>query len=980
MDVIKNFFTSRLTQAPTPAPTAAPNAAASAPAPAPASNDNAFMQALNAFGRLGGAPASARAVPSRRIQAVPGPKLGVKDRMTAALSKASHISGSLLQPIVSMSPTRKGQTRIHFGDRKFYSGTVAINVNGETKRIQVVAEPGFGVGDGKTPNRAFYPLDRNLQPDTSTELYRRTNGEWGVAKQQGTGDPSGKWLPADAFDKIAKDGFKTGYHRVGDREFCVASTMQNARFYNQSKPVMFEYVRGATPAEDRYHAVSADLTRGDAVKLPADMASADPFIGQISSHIGTTWATGEAPEDSGTRPARTAAISAFRAGASVDDAIRLGLDLTYGAKTRLGDATDMSYTAAGACAGILLRRGSAPDVAGQAAQSVVRMAEAIHSAGAYSAATDLTTLPAAGPERQYRILMHSYLNAASGFGNMKDQLVRMDRSDHGADLTALTTAARQLFVEKGYKKEELAGIATQAAKGTPLSKAAVRAEEAFRGAEQALASAADTVGLLEGKQKTAAPRGNRATASPLPPGRGGAQTGRLNTQPGIGKTLPDALAALDAAQMRYAAASSTLMAARKDLNDQNDRIAMAVGVLVDAHAAAPDHQNIALVAARAASETLRGCGDERRAKLAATTAHLALLGGASESDAMTAAHLFARRLEAPDIDLDKADDLRAMQVAYAQVACSAGVAPADHAQVRSSALAAAAAVATLGHEIASHDKVAELMSYIPKAVPETTANDPTPAPVFQFAEPTQNAPKPPNLSAIPAHYEPVTTEHDWTKAPLVPEWGHAKIRQVQNLGFDKAGPSTTTYLVEMKGPQGMTWSEFAWSSNSNQLYGEIPVKPLNAKDGDAASHGKVLVAYNGATARWESFEERTRDLQATVLETMKEIEQLVQSRDDRLSFTRLPYRGKESGFMQNVIARFETQMQEDIRLFVQGRTPQPAFKKQMAALFIDLAKQLEGDRSRKKAIIRHQIDSTLRVFTAAAGASLGGARVAAAFG
>ncbi|MFM0069294.1 hypothetical protein [Paraburkholderia aspalathi] len=290
---------------------------------------------------------------------------------------------------------------------------------------------------------------------------------------------------------------------------------------------------------------------------------------------------------------------------------------------------------------------------------------------------------------------------------------------------------------------------------------------------------------------------------------------------------------------------------------------------------------------------------------------------------MTAAHLFAKRYDAPDIASYGEDDLRAMQVAYAQVACSSGAAPADDAQLRSSALAATAAVYTLGQPKANHGTVAQLMGNAPEAAPPAAPGDVRTAPLFQFFAPTPNAQKPPILSAIPEHYEPVATEHDWSKAPPVPDWGHAKGRET-------------------------------------------------------AGHCKVLVAYNGVTARWESFEERTRDLQEKTLATMKEVEQLVQSRDDRLSFARLPYRGKDSGFMQNMIEPFETKMHEEIRLFVQGRHSQPAFKSNMATLFIDLSKQLEGDCARKKAIFRHRIASTLRVFSSIAGASLGSARVAAA--
>jgi hypothetical protein len=73
-------------------------------------------------------------------------------------------------------------------------------------------------------------------------------------------------------------------------------------------------------------------------------------------------------------------------------------------------------------------------------------------------------------------------------------------------------------------------------------------------------------------------------------------------------------------------------------------------------------------------------------------------------------------------------------------------------------------------------------------------------------------------------------------------------------------------------------------------------------------------------------------------------------------------------------------MEEEIRLFVQGRHSQPAFKENLAKMFIDLVEKIEGDRSRKKAILRHQIDAMIRIVIAVViGGGVGGARVAAAF-
>ncbi|MFM0069295.1 hypothetical protein [Paraburkholderia aspalathi] len=134
---------------------------------------------------------------------------------------------------------------------------------------------------------------------------------------------------------------------------------------------MSEYVRGATPDEDRYHTVNADLSRGDAVKLPKDMPAADPFIGQITSRLGAiAWSD----KACGGKPALAAAVSTFHAGASVHDAIELGLNLTFAAKAKPGDAMRAAYASAGARAGILQRAGTAPAVAIRTAEDVIRMA------------------------------------------------------------------------------------------------------------------------------------------------------------------------------------------------------------------------------------------------------------------------------------------------------------------------------------------------------------------------------------------------------------------------------------------------------------------------------------------------------------------------------------------------------------------------------------------------------------------------------
>jgi hypothetical protein len=939
----------------------------------------------------------APAVPVRRLAELPGPNMSAMNKVSAALSKATNINGSLLQPIVSVSSTRNGRTKIRFGDRKFFSGTVTIERDGQPpKRVQVVAERGFQGDDMTKSGQAFYPLDKNLILDMSTKLYKRPNGEWGIAERKGTDDPSENWLPDNAFDKIAKDGFKSGFHRIGNREFCVAPTMQNSKFSKQSKPVMIECIRGATPGEDRYCAVNADLSEGGTLKLPADMTPADPFVGQISSRIGAlSWTN-----DDGSKLAKAAAVSAFRGGASVDDAIALGLGLTFGAKAKLDDDDGLSaYAAAGVSAGILRRAGVTQDVAKQTAESVVRMAEAMRAsaAGGPAAATiDPTTLPA-GPERQYGVLKQSYQDAAAGLDNTKRQLRDIDRGTMGADLTGLTAAARQLFIEKRYQPAELPGIAKAAAAKSvaPLRKAAEEAETRVTTTGNELMAAEAAIADLEAKLENAKTRqsdanpasGARIGTSLFWPSRSDeSAASRPNANVvALERNLTLAKAKLGDAERDHQAALHARAVAVRDFgdagHDRDARIDVTLKALRALNTAAPNNQNIALVAARAASETFRRPGDEQRAEYTAATAHLAMLAGASENDAMAAAHLIAGKFDTAAAASYNADDLRAMQVAYAQVASSSGAAPADDARLRSQVLAATAAIHTLGHPNANNLTAARLMgSLVSDAKPVPDQQGAPPAPLFQFGESSPaKAGTLPKLSAIPEHYEPVTSELDWDKAPLVPEWGHAKIRQVENLGFNNGSGPTTTYLVEMKGPKGMTWSDFAWSPNANQLYGEISVKPRNTPDGQNAGHGKVLVAFNGVTGEWESFEQRARDLKAKTTATLKEIEQLVESRDDRLGFTRLPYHGKESGYVQNVLDHFKIQAEEEIRLFVQGRHSQPAFKTKMASLFIDLSTKLEGDRSRKKAIIRHQIDSLTRLVSIAVGAGLGGARVAAAF-
>ncbi|HEY9348678.1 MAG TPA: hypothetical protein VIQ53_25335, partial [Inquilinus sp.] len=239
----------------------------------------------------------------------------------------------------------------------------------------------------------------------------------------------------------------------------------------------------------------------------------------------------------------------------------------------------------------------------------------------------------------------------------------------------------------------------------------------------------------------------------------------------------------------------------------------------------------------------------------------------------------------------------------------------------------------------------------------------------------------PVLPAIPKHYEPVETRFDPAKAVAVDEWKHAKIRQVTDLGLvGDAGPSTTTYIIEVTGPKGPYWADFDWSPNANQLYGEIPIKPSGGAADGLAAEAKTVIAYSGVTSDWGSFEQRSKDLKARTDAAVAEVARLLTSRDHDGSMTQLRYHGEQSGHLANLLPHVKTRMEEEIRLFVQGRHSQPAFKENLAKMFVDLVEKIEADRSRKKAITRHQIDTMIRVVIAIViGGGVGGARVAAGF-
>jgi len=115
----------------------------------------------------------------------------------------------------------------------------------------------------------------------------------------------------------------------------------------------------------------------------------------------------------------------------------------------------------------------------------------------------------------------------------------------------------------------------------------------------------------------------------------------------------------------------------------------------------------------------------------------------------------------------------------------------------------------------------------------------------------------PRVTAFPDHYEPVASTLEWKTAPLVKDLGHARIRQIEKLGLcGVSGHSSTSYIVEVKGPKGRYWTDFAWSSNPGQLYGDVLIQLCNARRREGAVIASAVVAFNGASGEWESFEQR----------------------------------------------------------------------------------------------------------------------------
>lgn len=905
----------------------------------------------------------------RKISGLPGQ---IADRIGVSPLKRSirdYVDFDMLRPRVKSDDAKHGETTIAVGKRNFVIRTMMLQSDdGRTDRVRVIAERAPETGKSGEMN-GFHPLRADLARDTTVEFFKALNGEWGVFGKLPE-NASANWLHADAFDALNRGASSSGIVQIGTREFCQARILTVPDIVGLSGPLVIERVGGATPAEDRRCLLNADMSAGDTIGLAGSLSATDSFETAIVAQLEQRWRG-----SSGFEPVTAAAIHAFRAGMPAQDAIALAEQLALSARTELGANGPADYAAAGASAGLIRRAGYDQAAASSTAQAVVRMAESMRAPG-----QDHATV------RQFDAIDHAYHEAAGNLAGLRDSVRTMDRSALGPDLTAINTAARELFIEK-RPAGQIAAAAYAAAQRAvrSLRTNASRTEKSLRETESALAFAqADVAALLA--EHPAAQHASRSTWWPFSlSGQRASAISEDAENPRLvayktrldatRKKLRNVQRAYDDARENHLAATHQVSLVVDD-DQRRLRCDVVVQALSDARNAAPDRQGAAMVAARAACETFGADGDQAMARHAAATAHLAALAGATEHDSLVAAHLFASRWGAGDRE---PATVRAQQIAYAQVA-RAGI-PDDDARPAWT-LAASAAAAFLNEHGADVKTAARLMGDAvtqvkPLAPRESLRNE-----ALYRVIGSPSAPRSPSgqLPTFPAHYEAIESPHNPHTAALVDEWKHAKIRQVLNPGFhSESGLSTTTYIIELTGENGQYWTNFEWSPNANQLYGEVAIKPHGASVDDKAAHAKAVVAYNGVSGKWQSFEQRSNDMTVATIEALKKIEEIVTSRDDRLTLTRLPYSGKDSGHMQNLIEEYKLKAELQIRLFVQGRNSQPKFVDQMTSLYIELAGKLEGDRSRKKAIIRHQIDSFVRIASVLVGTSLGAARVAGTF-
>ncbi|PRD96936.1 hypothetical protein C6P77_23665 [Burkholderia ambifaria] len=881
---------------------------------------------------------------------------------------------TMLRPRVKNGATADDATTISVGSRNFTIRTMVLQAaDGTPTRIEVVAER---VADNSRSGRlsGFHPVTTDLAHDTTVELFEAPGGEW-RAFGNTPNARAAHWLGREAFATLHHESFASGIVQIGRREFTEARLLTVPSVEGLSKPLAIERVLGSDQTDDRYRLLNADLSSAETLERAGPT---DPFEAAIVAQLARRWRG-----STGFEPVVSAAIHAFRAGMPARKAIMAAERLIAAAAAELGEAGPAAYAAAGASAGRLHRCGCDEEAASRVALAVVRTAEVIHGvhrdagAGAGAGDVDVDRLGA---------IDAAYKDAADHFAVQRDAVRTMDRSTLGPDITAINAAARQIFIEKAptAKIETAAHAAAQRARRSVLE-AASRTEKALRAAESAAALARADVATLLADQP-AEHHASRPAWSLLSPSwwrtSAGPQAAENHRVTAHDARLVAARNRLRDAQLTYEAAQKSDRIAQHQATLVHDddlrhlRIDVAVQALTEAHRAAPDRHGAATVAARAACEAFRADGDRAMALHAAATAHLAALAGATEHDSLAAARLAARSWLA---GTRNPAQLLAARTAYAQVA-SAGLPDTDTRIART--LAASAAAACLNEHGTDVSMPARMLgSTIVNGAPLALDASPRHEPLYRTTE-ASLPPRPPvgTLPIFPAHYDAVESEFDPHTATAVQEWKHAKIREVRDPGFhSESRISTTHYIIEVAGETGDYWTNFEWSPNANQLYGEISIKPHDASATDTAAHAKAVVAYNGVTGKWQSFEQRSADLTATTIDALRKIEAIVTSRDARLTFTRLPYSGSDSGYMQNLVAQYRQRAEQQIRLFVQGRTPQPRFVENMANLYIDLAGKLEGDRSRKKAIIRHQIDSFVRVASVLVGTGLGAARVAGAF-
>ncbi|RQS15889.1 hypothetical protein DIE06_21890 [Burkholderia sp. Bp8998] len=717
----------------------------------------------------------------------------------------------MLQPKISNGRGNDGATTITVGKRHFFVRTMALqSADGKVDRIRVIAERAAETGKSATFS-GFHPVTANLTPDTTIELFSTSNGEWAMFGQQ-PAKTSANWLAADAFDALDQPARSSGIVRIGTREFCQARLMTVPAIDGPCAPVVVERVVGTKAAADRYRLLGAGLSAGRTIQLAGHAISADPFETAIVAQLEHRWGG-----SNGLDSVKAAAIHAFRAGMPAQEAVVLAEQLASDPRTDLGADGPAGYAAAGASAGLTRRAGYDPATAAHVAQAVVRTAESMHSPG-----QDHATAGRLGAIAQ------AYDDATQGLASMREAVKAMDRRALGPDLTAINTAARELFIEK-IPAADIAKAADAAARCAiqTLRANASWTEASLRKAEAELSRAHAQVAAVVAKQPQEQPTSRpswlpRALAGWHAPTMSAERQDRQHVA--YEKRLLQERIHLLNVQEAYEKVrkshdnAATQVALVGDDNEQRLRRDVIVQALTDARNSAPNRHGAAMVAARAACETFGADGDQAMARRAAATAHLAALGGATDEGSLVAAHLLAARRGAGSSEPAVAP---ARQLAYAQVA-SAGI-PAPGTRPAWT-LAASAAAAFLGEHGTDTNTAALLMGNTvtqPGPLPSTkpTGNDalyrmidlPSALPGPAVARPT-----------FPAHYEAIESTFDARTATLVNEWNHARIRQIGDSGFhSESGLNTTTYIIEVTGERGNYWTNFEWSANANQLYGEV---------------------------------------------------------------------------------------------------------------------------------------------------------------